>query len=196
MRHYRMKETKQNSDELFSFLDFADVSDFNNTGKGVFVEFKPRIRDRKRKDKLRCLKSNQQTLIVTSGEVQIQQNPDAAPEEPQSPLIFEENNHLFEKLNSSATTGESREEEKVGVLHGIPSKRSFDESQPDLADDDLLYSSPKTKSDGVHRDYIQSFETTVKALKSSNECTQVCESKRKAKLAFKQAQRDNHKADQ
>jgi hypothetical protein len=151
-----MKETKQNSDELFSFLDFADVSDFNNTAKGVFVEFKPRIRDRRKKNKIRCLKSTQQTLVVTSGKCQNQPNPEVAADEPHSPLIFEEHNQLLEKLNSTDTTGEAVEEEKVSVpcCHGITNKNGFDESQPDLGDEDLSYASPKTKSDGVHRDYI------------------------------------------
>lgn len=66
-----MRETKTNSDDLFSFLDFSDVEDFSMPVKGAFIEFKPRLRKEKRqKNNSGCLKSTLRTLGSKSAKLQ------------------------------------------------------------------------------------------------------------------------------
>jgi hypothetical protein len=61
-----LRETKQNSDELMSFLDFSDIEDFTNVQPLQFIEYTNSTTRSKKaiiKDKMKCLAKRERKLF-------------------------------------------------------------------------------------------------------------------------------------
>ncbi|CDW83638.1 UNKNOWN [Stylonychia lemnae] len=178
IRQQRLRETKQNSDELMSFLGFSDIEDFNDVQQHEFIEYTNyRTKKVMIKDKIRCLSRNKTSLFT---------NVEALSQEIPSPTLRHDETHVNEEFRNpilrSITRNNTQEKEEEKEIKLCDQKYITEQNQ---LFDDISSNSPVSKQKLADIDYYcqQDFSD-----ESARQFEQKITSKRRAKQTQKTIQ--------